>query len=103
MIIDGVSLLLGFSLGAFLSGLFFAGLAWGMQIALRSSRPVAILLLSSIFRVSLLLAAGFWVVAACGNAWPGIGFALAFFLVRLLATFWAHSASASTTSQKETG
>ena len=103
MIIDGVSLLLGFLLGAFFSGLFFAGLAWGMQIALRSSRPAAVLLLSSVFRISLLLAAGFWVVAARGNAWSGIGFALAFFLVRLLATFWAHSALASTTPKKETG
>ncbi len=101
MVIDWESLLLGLCFGVPVSVLFFAGLAWGMQLALRSIRPAAVLLLSSVCRISMLLAAGFWITAALGTGWSVVGFVLAFFLIRLLATLWAQSMPASTAPHKE--
>lgn len=85
MAIDWEALVFGFTLGMFVSLFFFAGLAWGMRRALQSTRPVAFLLLSSACRIVTLLAVGFWVTASWGNAWPLAGYALAFFLARLIA------------------
>lgn len=98
MSVDITSLLLGFAIGALLSVLFFGGLAYGVQLALRSSRPAIVLLAGALCRISLLLAAGYALVVVRGNGWPLIGFVIAFFLVRLVATFWAHSASTSTST-----
>ncbi len=92
MVIDWESLLLGFCLGVPASALFFAGLAWGMRQALRSTRPGVWLLLSFICRIAVLLTVGFWVTATGDNAWPLAGYVLAFFLVRLVAILWARTA-----------
>ncbi|WP_108484325.1 ATP synthase subunit I [Oceaniglobus ichthyenteri] len=76
--------LFGFGLlaGALAAALFFAGLAWGMRLALRAPRPVAVLLPSAALRIALLLGAGWW-VATWGVA-AILGFALAFMVVRLI-------------------
>src|SRR5690606_35227233 len=79
-------MLFGFGLlsGAVAAALFFAGLAWGMRLALRSARPVAVLLPSSALRIALLLGAGWWVAAQ--GVLALVGFALAFLTVRLVVT-----------------
>tara|TARA_R110001592_G_scaffold363372_2_gene686232 strand:- start:108813 stop:109127 length:315 start_codon:yes stop_codon:yes gene_type:complete len=101
--IDTAALALGFCSGALLSGLFFASLAFSVRIALRSSRPVIVLLLSSACRISLLLAAGYYLAITHGNAWSLVGFVVAFFLVRLLATSWAPAAAVCTSRVEEVG
>ena len=73
MAIDWDALLLGFSFGVPVSMLFFTGLAWGMRRA-------------------VLLAVGFRVTAAGDNAWPLVGYALAFLLVRLAVVIWVRAA-----------
>lgn len=100
MVVDWQAVLLGFSFGAPVSVLFFSGLAWGMQLALRSDRPGVLLLLSSLCRVAVLLAVGFWVTASCDNAWPLAGYALAFFLVRLVAVRWARPTRVTAISEQ---
>ncbi|QIE54209.1 ATP synthase subunit AtpR [Pikeienuella piscinae] len=72
---------LGLLAGAMAAALFFAGLAWGMRLALRAARPVSVLLASAALRIALLLGVGWW-VAAQGMA-AGVGFALAFLAMRL--------------------
>ncbi len=89
MSMDWDALLRGFFWGLPTSVLFFAGLAWGMQQALRSTRPASLILLSAVCRIAALLAVGFWVTASGKSGWPLAGYALAFFLVRLLAIFRA--------------
>lgn len=76
----------GFGLGAGVvaSVLFFAGLAWGLRVALRRARPVAVLLPSAALRIALLIGAGLW-VSRLGTV-AVLGFALAFVLVRLVMT-----------------
>jgi F1F0 ATPase subunit 2 len=81
MAIDWTMLGLGALAGALASALFFAGLAWGMRLALRSRRPMPVLLLSGAIRISALLAVG-WLVAEQGAA-SLAGFALAFLVVRV--------------------
>lgn len=88
MIVNWPAFLLGFAVGAPVSLLFFAGLSCGMRLALQSSQAGAILLLSSICRITLLLAAGFWVTTVQGSGWPLAGYALAFLLIRLMAILW---------------
>ena len=82
---DWSAMLLGLAVGMPVSVLFFVGLAWGMRLALRSRRPGGLLLLSAACRIVLLLAIGFWITTSSSNAWPLAGYALAFFLVRLVA------------------
>jgi F1F0 ATPase subunit 2 len=91
MVVDWTDLLIGFALGVPVSGLFFAGLAWGMARALRSAQPEGLLLLSALLRMAMLLGAGFWLAASSATAWPVIGYALAFFTVRLVAITWART------------
>ncbi len=91
MSMDWNALLRGFFWGLPVSALFFVGLAWGMRLALRSTQPATLLLLSAACRITALLAVGYWVSGVSGasastnSAWPLVGYALAFFLVRLLA------------------
>jgi len=92
MVVDWEAVLLGFTFGVPVSVLFFAGLAWGMRLALRSTRPWAVLLISSLCRIAMLLAVGFWVAASGDNGWTLAGYAFAFFLVRLVAVRWAQPA-----------
>ncbi len=101
MAIDWDALLLGFSVGVPVSVLFFAGLAWGMRLALRSARPGALLVLSFAGRITLLLAVGFRVTAAGVNAWPLAGYALAFLLVRLAVVIWARATRIPARPQQE--
>ncbi|WP_415182486.1 ATP synthase subunit AtpR [Phaeovulum sp.] len=79
--IDWGSLGLGALAGGVGAALFFAGLALGMRLALRSARPTPILLLSGALRIGALLAFGA-LVANIGGATALAGFALAFVLVR---------------------
>lgn len=101
MAIDWEAMVFGFAIGMLVSVSFFAGLAWGMRRALHSTRPVAILLFSSVCRIVALLAVGFWVTAASGNAWPLAGYALAFFLVRLIAILKARAGQISVIPEQE--
>jgi F1F0 ATPase subunit 2 len=91
MAIEWHAVLLGFALGAPVSVMFFAGLAWGIKAAQRSARPGILLLLSSLCRIGVLMAVGFWITAAQDTGWRLAGFALAFFLVRLVAVYWVRA------------
>jgi F1F0 ATPase subunit 2 len=75
---------LGLGAGALAGALYFAGLAFGLRLALRRARPVAVLLPSAAVRIALLLAAGAW-IAGLGLA-ALAGFALGFLAVRLVVT-----------------
>ena len=86
---DWNAMLLGLAVGVPVSVLFFVGLAWGMRLALRSQRSGSLLLLSAVCRIAMLLAIGFWITTSSPNAWPLAGYALAFFLVRMVAIFRA--------------
>lgn len=80
------SLLGGLGAGVVASALFFAGLAWGMQRALRARRPALWLMLSFVLRTLLLLGVGVWLGRWLAQpAWAWAGYALAFVLVRTLA------------------
>ena len=81
--IDWIALLLGVSIGTVASALFFAGLAFGMRIALNTGRPVATLIFSAALRIAMLLMAG-WFVAQSG-VWALGGFTVSFLLVRFIA------------------
>lgn len=82
--IDWSAFGLGAVIGALVGALFFAGLAYGMRLALRASRPAPVLLLSAALRIGLLLSVG-WLVAGQGLA-ALAGFALAFVAARFSAT-----------------
>ncbi|HUH37799.1 MAG TPA: ATP synthase subunit I [Spongiibacteraceae bacterium] len=91
--VDQDAILLGFLVGVPISAVFFAGLAWGMQLALRSARPGGLLLLSAACRIAMLLGVGFWLTTAESAGWALLGYGLAFFLVRLIAILRARLAS----------
>ncbi|MFP7671847.1 ATP synthase subunit AtpR [Marivita sp. S0852] len=79
--IDWSAVLTGMGLGTVTSALFFAGLAFGLRIALRGTNPTPILLLSAALRIAALLLVGLWVI---GQGLPMFGgFALAFLSVRV--------------------
>lgn len=80
-------LILGVAVGALASALFFAGLAFGMRVAMNTTHPALVLLLSAGLRIALLLAVG-WFVARTG-AWAFAGFAASFLLVRLTVIIFA--------------
>lgn len=69
--------------GAMAGVLFFAGLALGMHLALRSASPTPVLLLSSGLRIAALLSIC-WLVAQSGLV-ALTGFVLAFVAVRFAA------------------
>lgn len=100
MSMDWDALLRGFFWGLPASALFFVGLAWSMRLALRSTQPAGLLLLSAASRIAVLLAIGYWVSASGDNVWPLAGYALAFFLVRLLAIFRARMIPAPVTPEQ---
>ena len=82
--IDWTLFAAGLLAGSFAGVLFFGGLAWGMRLALRATRPLMKLLPSAAIRIVLLLAGGWW-VATWGIA-AVAGFASAFFALRLVLT-----------------
>lgn len=75
--------LLGFGIagGAMAAGIFLAGLAAGIWLALRSKRPGPVLAVSATLRIAALLAFGWWVATLGQSAL--IGFALGFLGMRL--------------------
>lgn len=95
------AVLLGFSFGLPISALFFIGLAWGMRQALASERPGLWLMASSFCRIAVLLGIGAGVTAYAGSNWAIAGYALAFFLTRLVAVFRARASKAPTTAPQE--
>lgn len=99
--VDWHAVLLGFSVGLPFSALFFTGLAWGMRRALGSDRPGLWLMASSFCRIAVLLAVGFWVTASAGSNWAVAGYALAFFLARIIAVLWAKISKAPTIAPQE--
>ena len=81
IVVDWPMLGLGALAGAIAAALFFAGLAWGMRLALRqTTRPTPVLLLSGAIRIATLLGIG-WLVAEQGPA-ALAGFVVAFLIVR---------------------
>lgn len=82
--IDWTAFAMGALTGVVAGGLFFAGLAFGMRLALRRAQPLPVLALSALLRISLLLAVG-WLVARLGGTAALVGFALAFLAARFSA------------------
>ena len=84
MIVDihWIAFSLGLLFGSAVTALFFAGLAWSVRIALRTARPMAVLLPSAAIRITALLAAGWWI--ATYEVVALIGFALAFVVLRFI-------------------
>lgn len=78
--------------GVVAGALFFAGLAFGLRLALRGSRPMPILAVSALLRIAALLAAG-WLVALAGGAAALAGYALAFLVTRFAAITLARPAA----------
>jgi len=89
MIVDWPDALMGFGAGVTVSVLYFAGLAVSVRVALRSSRPAAVLLPSAVVRIGLLLAVGWLVTDGATLVWAFAGYGVAFLLVRFLATLLA--------------
>ncbi len=71
--------------------LFFAGLAFGLRLALRRARPTPVLALSALLRIAALLAVG-WLVALDGGAAALAGYAAAFLATRFVAIALARPA-----------
>jgi len=80
--IDWTAFVFGAGAGLVVGTLFFAGLALGMRLALRVARPMAVLLPSSVIRIALLLATGWWIAGQGATAL--VGFALAFIALRFV-------------------
>lgn len=80
--VDARSVLLGLGLGLLASGLFFAGLGWGLRRALCARQPALVLLPSFVLRTALLLGAGWWLTRVSQPLWSLPAYMLAFFLVR---------------------
>lgn len=85
MSFDWTAVVLGLVIGAAMSAVFFAGLRMGVRLAIRSTKPVALLMLSSVIRIASLIGIG-WLVAQQGGPWPLLGYATAFLIVRFIAT-----------------
>jgi hypothetical protein len=89
MTIDWHAVITGFGAGVIVSILYFVGLALSVRLALSVPQPIVVLLPSAIARIGLLLSAG-WLVTDGGTlGWAFAGYALAFFLVRFIATMMA--------------
>ena len=89
MTIDWHAVIIGFGAGVAVSILYFVGLALSVRLALSVPQPIVVLLPSAIARIGLLLSAG-WLVTDGGTlGWAFAGYALAFFLVRFIATMMA--------------
>lgn len=80
--LDGYALGVGALLGGCVGALYFAGLAFGIRIALHAPRPTTVLLLSALVRMALLLGVGAFVLKANHSAFAG--YCLAFLALRLI-------------------
>ena len=65
--INTTAILLGGVIGLLISVLFFYGLHWGMRLALASTSPGGVLLLSFFVRMTLLLAVAFVLIRFTKN------------------------------------
>lgn len=81
IVMDWSAVAVGLLIGLVTSGMFFAGLEFGMRLALRTERPVNILVLSAALRIIVLLGVVWGVVVFLGPFALG-GFAVAFLAVR---------------------
>ncbi|MEP3443006.1 MAG: ATP synthase subunit I [Sulfitobacter sp.] len=88
IIMDWSAISLGLAIGTVASALFFAGLGWGMRMALRTNSPTSVLVLSAAVRIAALLIVG-WAVVAVSGPFALAGFAFAFLLVRTLSVIGA--------------
>ncbi|MEM5493022.1 ATP synthase subunit I [Hoeflea sp. AS16] len=88
--IDWTAAMLGFGIGTVMGVVFFVGLAVGIRRALRTKTPIGILTLSAAVRLAAFLGVG-WVVVSQGGPWAGLGYGIAFLVVRLVATTLARS------------
>lgn len=82
--IDWIAVMLGLAIGTAMSAAFFAGLVFGMRLALRSTKPATLLMVSAAVRITGLLSVG-WLVVEQGGPWTLLGYATAFLLVRFVA------------------
>ncbi len=82
------AVMLGLAIGAVMGPAYFMGLAFGMQRALRTRNPIAILTLSATVRITTLLWVG-WIVLGQGGPWAGLGFGAAVFISRFIGTTFA--------------
>lgn len=85
IVVDWTSMGLGVLIGFATSAVFFAGLGFGMRLALQTARPVVLLVLSAVLRIAALLGIG-WAIATFGGPFAIAGFVLAFFVTRTIAT-----------------
>jgi hypothetical protein len=83
--VEWTALSLGIAIGILMSLIFFAGLAFGMQRALRREGSVAVLFLSAVLRIAMFLGVGWGVVTQAGP-WAFVGYGMAFFICRRIAT-----------------
>lgn len=88
ILVDWSDVILGLVIGAGTGVAFFAGLGFGIRLALRAERPVQILMLSGVVRIAVLLGIG-WIVAWYAGPWAVVGFALSFLITRTIATMLA--------------
>ena len=99
--INAPAAMLGFFAGLVASGLFFAGLAWGMRRALRMRHPAAVLLLSFLLRAALLLGVGWWLARGASPVVSLLAYMLAFFVVRAVALRRARRGNAGSPDRRE--
>lgn len=92
--IDWTAAMLGFGIGTVMGIVFFACLAFGIRRALRTKTPVGLLTLSAALRLAAFLGIG-WVVVSQGGPWAGLGYGIAFLVVRFVATTLARSEAAT--------
>jgi hypothetical protein len=83
--VDWMTMILGLAVGSVMGAVFFIGLAFGMRFALKAQNPIRILAFSAALRISGLLGVG-WIVVGLGGLWAALGYAIAFFFARFIAT-----------------
>ena len=99
--INTTAILLGVVIGLPISVLFFYGLNWGMRLALASTSPGGVLLLSFFVRMTLLLAVVFVLIRFTNSLWSLAGYMLVFLLVRILAVLRAKISPATHLAKQE--
>ena len=83
IVVDWGAVAFGITIGTGMSAVFFAGLGFGMRLALRTARPVNILVLSAFVRIAALLGA-VWGIAQFAGPFALIGFTITFFVTRTI-------------------
>ena len=86
--VDWTALALGGAVGTFMSFMFFAGLAFGLQRALQAENTMKTLALSAVIRIAAFLGVG-WLVVTQAGPWAFAGYSIAFFICRRIATTFA--------------